>query len=137
MINLFTSKPVLAGAPTVYQLEPVYSFIKHDITNVKDPYIIFGNVLYKTNGAERSLPHWRELVSTLENDETGSVAYMVCKEEANADKLHTVEIYQNKGHCDDVHAKDKVVEESVAGTKGLISNLSSTPLRIIGGFLHR
>ncbi|KAI1625634.1 hypothetical protein EDD37DRAFT_311480 [Exophiala viscosa] len=125
LINLFTTEPVLAGAPTVYQLEPVYSFLKPEITKVTDPHIIFANIAHKAGGAEQSLTQWKEVISTLESDEQGALAFALCKEEADTDRLHTVEVYESK------------VEDSVAKTKDLGSSLVHVSLKMIGGFLHR
>ena len=125
LINLFTSEPVLAGAPTVYQLEPVYSFIKPEMKKVTDPYIIFANVSYESDDAEQSFLHWKEIASTLETDKPGSLAFAVCKEEAGTDRLYTVEVYENK------------VEDSVAKMKDMGSGLVQVSLKMIGGFFHR
>lgn len=137
LIKLFGAEPVLTDAPTVYQLEPIYSFTKNKATEAIDPYIVFANLIYKPGTMEQSLPYWKEVASSSEHDEAGTLSYALCKEEANANMLHTVEVYESKEYLWDAHAKSKAVTESVANTKHLREGLQQTFLKMIGGYLHK
>ncbi|KAK4936923.1 hypothetical protein LTR10_022301 [Elasticomyces elasticus] len=137
LISLFTLQSVLKEAPTVYQLEPVYSFTKPEVMRATDPYIMFANISYKAGGATQSFPYWKAVSSTSENNEPGSLLYRLCREEGNADRLHTVEVYESKEYLWDIHAKSEQVRESVTKTKDLRSGLVHAPLKMVGGFLHR
>ncbi|KAI1627977.1 hypothetical protein EDD37DRAFT_692264 [Exophiala viscosa] len=137
LINLFTSQPVLKEPPTVYQLEPVYSFTKPEAMKATDPYVMFANISYKAGSATQSLPYWEAVSSESENNEPGSLQYRLCREEANADRLHTIEVYESKEYLWEIHAKSKQVKESVEKTKDLRSGLVHAPLKMVSGFLHR
>ena len=136
MIALFGAKPVLAGAPLVYQLEPVYSFSKADVSKVKDPHIVVANLEYRAGTAEQSLHYWKNVVSSSEMED-GTLLYALAKDHGNPDHLHTVEVYQNENHLWDIHAKSKAVTESVANTKEIRTGLTLSHLKQVGGFLSR
>lgn len=136
LIALFGSKPVLAGAPLVYQLEPIYSFSKAHVSQVTDPHIVFANLEYRAGTADQSLQYWKNVVSSSEAED-GTLLYALAKEPANLDRLHTVEVYQSENYLWDVHAKSKAVTESVATTKDIRTGLVLSHLKQVGGFFCR
>lgn len=139
MIAWVTTNDVLAAPPTVHQLEaiPGLTFSRPTILTAKNPHIVVAELSYRPGYAEASLPYWKAVVQSSQNNEPGTLVYGICKDVKDPDKLFTVEAYESKDYLMGVHVKSQAISESIKHTKDWRLSLKHTLLRLEAGFLHR
>jgi quinol monooxygenase YgiN len=139
MLKWMGSEPVFDGAPTLHNLHFIdgLDFVRPEVSEHSDPYVVFAELNYKLDSAAMSLPYWKEVVVTGRDKEPGTLVYGVLKDSAKEDTLCTIEAYESLEYLTDVHVPSEAVQENIKNTKDLRTSLKHHILKMEAGFLHR
>ncbi|CAK7219503.1 hypothetical protein SBRCBS47491_003873 [Sporothrix bragantina] len=142
MIKWMGANPVLEGAPAVHILdiaEPLGYFTRNNaIVSANDPYIVVGEVSYKSAElAEKSFKHWAKVLQTTKDNEEGSLVYALSRGDADPSKIFSLEAYTTKEYLWDVHAKSQAVQDNVKETSDWRSGLKHNIMKQVDGFFVR
>src|ERR1700710_800252 len=131
MIQFMTSEPVLAGAPVVHMLEYIdgFEFSRSDINKTSNPYVVYGQIIYKPDTLAESLPYWKQVVQSSKEQEPKTLVYGIAKDPKDPNSLFSVEAYENEAALKEVHVKSKAIDDSIKNTKHLRESLQHTFLK--------
>lgn len=138
LISLMSTKPVLAGAPTIRQLSFVegMDFTKAEVSQQSEPHVVFADIEYSAGEKASALEHWGNFVHKCKG-ESGCFAYGLASDGAKPDTLYTLEVYESEKYVSDVHAKSSAVQELLEKTKGSLKGVQHTRLQLRGGFVAK
>lgn len=114
-----------------------FHFSRPAIADQKDPWIIVAELNYHPGGAATSIPYWQAVVDEGREKEDGTLVYGILKDNANAERLWTMEAYESEAYLKDVHVKSDAIAESIKNTKHLRTGVEWAFLTWKGGFLHK
>jgi len=137
LVNFAENENLYAEEPVVYELTPFHILTRPKVLTHNDPYIVFGTVEYQAGKMVESMPYWKNVFSTTQTEEAGSLVYALCSDHAKPDVMRTVEVYESKEYLWDPHAKSDAVVENVKNTKHLRTGLEHVFLQIIAGYLYK
>lgn len=137
IVDFADKEDLYESEPIMYLFDPIFAFTKPEIVKAKDPFIVFGTVSYLSGKMEESLPYWKEVFSTSQKNEPGTLEYAVCKDSVETDVMRMVEIYESKDYLWATHAKSAEVSENVKNTSHLRTGLKHVFLKICGGYFHK
>ncbi|KAI9902327.1 hypothetical protein N3K66_001679 [Trichothecium roseum] len=129
--------------PTVRRwrhLSPDFTFSRPAAGTHPDPYVVLAELDYAPGGAATATPYWRAVVDAAREEEPGTLAYGVLREEGEegeGDRLCTAEVYESEAYLREVHVPGHAVAANIRGTKGIRTGLGHHVLRKIGGYLYK
>lgn len=138
MISYMTSNPVLEGAPTIHQLGWVNNmeFVKPEASKEQSPFIVFGELDWQEGKRDGTFERWKANLDS-SKDESGCFAYGLAQKEDAPNTLYTLEMYESEKYLWDVHVNAPAVQETIAKTKDVRTNVKLNKLRLHGGYAYK
>lgn len=138
MIKWMSSGNILDGEPEMHMLDYLngLTFVKPEVKDVKDPFIVFATIEWQPGKRADSLPYWTQVTEDGKS-ETGTLVYGILGAKDKPDTQRTIEAYESKEYLWDVHVKNTGVQETVKNTKDWRISLKHDMLKMVGGFLSR